>query len=199
MASNRLAGGAAGTGGTTWLPAAPGTDLADPPAGEFARGLFPELAGSPRSSAACRRRGALPGFGVAQGGRSWWPRRWSRWQLLAAAAAAARAGLGDVLAGYAPDGGAAAGCGEGGALLAAAALEHAQAGLACCKGWAKGRSDAPGEFQQLGRWTAGPGGLSGGQQLINQISNPEVHCNHWIAEGRSDEASGQYLLCCFAP
>jgi NAD(P)H-hydrate epimerase len=53
-----------------------------------------------------------------------------RWQLLRACPAAARAGLGDVLAGYAAGLGArasACGCLDG-ALLAVAALDHALAG-----------------------------------------------------------------------
>jgi NAD(P)H-hydrate epimerase len=64
-----------------------------------------------------------------------------RWQLLQAAPQAARAGLGDVLAGYAAGRGAAAlACGmelqtadrrADASLLAAVALAHAEAGLAC--------------------------------------------------------------------
>ena len=55
------------------------------------------------------------------------------WQLLAAAPEAARAGLGDVLAGYAAGRGAQAQSTNSadGSLLAAVALAHAQAGLAC--------------------------------------------------------------------
>jgi NAD(P)H-hydrate epimerase len=49
-----------------------------------------------------------------------------RWQLLKANPRAARAGLGDVLAGYAAGQGASAG--SDGQILAAAALDHALAG-----------------------------------------------------------------------
>jgi NAD(P)H-hydrate epimerase len=82
-----------------------------------------------------------------------------RWQLLQAAPQAARAGLGDVLAGYAAGRGAVscAGAARGGvalasgmgpnpaawpladaSLLAAVALAHAQAGWRCLERWGTG-------------------------------------------------------------
>jgi len=56
-----------------------------------------------------------------------------RWQLLRACGGAARAGLGDVLAGYAAGlGSLSSACGYlDGALLAVAALDHALAGCRC--------------------------------------------------------------------
>ncbi len=126
---NRLADGAAGAP-EEWLRGRAGTTWLTPHQGEFAR-LFPDLAGEPplRAAAAAAQRcgvslalkGARTVVAAADG---------CRWQVLHAAAAAARAGLGDVLAGYAAGRGACAAAGDG-ALLAAAVLEHAEAGLAC--------------------------------------------------------------------
>ena len=134
---NRLAAGAAGSPGEAWLRGRRGATWLTPHAGEFAR-LFPDLAGEPpleaaaaaaaRSGATVLLKGARSVVAAANG---------RRWQLLEAAAPAARAGLGDVLAGYAAGRGATGGiepeCGQDGELLAAAALEHAQAGLQCCR------------------------------------------------------------------
>ncbi|WP_411876414.1 NAD(P)H-hydrate epimerase [Vulcanococcus limneticus] len=133
---NRLAagGGAAGADAALqWLQRRAGATWLTPHAGEFAR-LFPDLADLPpaeaarfaaqRSGAAVLLKGARSVV-AAPDGRSW--------QLLRASPAAARAGLGDVLAGYAAGRGAlalAAGWSADGSLLAAAALDHAQAGLA---------------------------------------------------------------------
>ncbi len=133
---NRLA-----TMGADWLQRRRGPTWITPHAEEFRR-LFPDLATLPRpeaAAAASLRSGAsvlLKGARsvvAAPDGR--------RWQLLTACPEAARAGLGDVLAGYAAGRGAmalAAIAPEGteghhgdGAWLAAAALDHALAGLRC--------------------------------------------------------------------
>jgi NAD(P)H-hydrate epimerase len=62
-----------------------------------------------------------------------------RWQLREACSAAARAGLGDVLAGYA--GGLAARGGGDTALLATSALAHAHAGLQAVQQRGQGGAD----------------------------------------------------------
>jgi NAD(P)H-hydrate epimerase len=81
-----------------------------------------------------------------------------RWQLLDAAPQAARAGSGDVLAGYA------AGLGAMGsadaALLAAAALQHAQAGLSACR--------------DLGDGNATPQAIAARLGHGNRDTNPEM-------------------------
>ena len=115
---------------SAWLRGRRGPTWITPHADEFHR-LFPDLGGQPplqAAAAAAERSGAcvlLKGARsviAAPDGR--------RWQLGWAHPAAARAGLGDVLAGYAGGRGAialAAGAPADGALLASAALEHAQA------------------------------------------------------------------------
>ena len=126
--------------GIDWIQGRRGPTWITPHEGEFRR-LFPDLAPLPRPEAAlaaARRCGAsvlLKGARsvvAAPDGR--------RWQLLSACPDAARAGLGDVLAGYAAGRGAmalAAGLapdrapGADGAWLAAAALDHAVAGHQC--------------------------------------------------------------------
>ncbi len=130
---NRLA-----TMGSEWLRTRRGPTWITPHAEEFRR-LFPDLAPLPApeaAAAAARRTGAsvlLKGARsvvAAPDGR--------RWQLLEACPEAARAGLGDVLAGYAAGrgalalattGGAHAGAPADAAWLAAAALDHALAGV----------------------------------------------------------------------
>jgi len=125
--------------GSDWLQTRRGPTWITPHAEEFRR-LFPDLAPLPApeaAAAAARRSGAsvlLKGARsvvAAPDGR--------RWQLLAACPEAARAGLGDVLAGYAAGRGALALAARGGpqagapgadaAWLAAAALDHALAGV----------------------------------------------------------------------
>lgn len=128
---NRLAAGAAGAP-EEWLRGRAGTTWLTPHQGEFAR-LFPDLAGETplRAAATAAQRcgvslalkGARTVVAAADG---------RRWQVLQAATAAARAGLGDVLAGYAAGRGACAAAGDG-VLLAAAVLEHAEAGLTCAR------------------------------------------------------------------
>jgi NAD(P)H-hydrate epimerase len=131
---NRLAALSDG-GATAWLRGRRGPTWLTPHPGEFAR-LFPTEARRPPPEAAVA---AARGSGAAvllKGARSVVAHPDGRcWQLLRASAAAARAGLGDVLAGYAAGRGAmavaAAGTDRGGdgMLLAAAALDHALAGV----------------------------------------------------------------------
>lgn len=136
---NRLTGGGGAGGADTalaWLRERAGTTWLTPHTGEFAR-LFPDLAELPplhaapaaaeRSGAAVLLKGARSVVAAPDG---------RRWQLAQASPAAARAGLGDVLAGYAAGRGTlalAAGWSAEASLLAAAALEHAQAGLAASR------------------------------------------------------------------
>jgi NAD(P)H-hydrate epimerase len=122
--------------GSDWLQGRRGPTWITPHEGEFRR-LFPDLAPLPRPEAAlaaARRSGASV---LLKGARSVVATPdGRRWQLLSACPDAARAGLGDVLAGYAAGRGAmalaAAGLSQAdGAWLAAAALDHAIAGLHC--------------------------------------------------------------------
>ncbi len=132
---NRLAEGApggdgAGIGALSWLQGRGGPTWITPHAGEFAR-LFPDLGDQApleaaavaalRSGAVVLLKGAHSVVASPDG---------RRWQVLRSCPDAARAGLGDVLAGYAAGTGAmaiAAGtCDD--ALLAAAGLAHAVAG-----------------------------------------------------------------------
>ena len=116
-----------------WLSQRQGPTWITPHGGEFGR-LFPDLAASPPLEAAAKAarrtgvtvllKGARSVIAAADG---------RRWQLLRACGGAARAGLGDVLAGYAAGLGSrssACGCLDG-ALLAVAALDHALAGCRC--------------------------------------------------------------------
>lgn len=118
-----------------WLRARGGPTWLTPHAGEFAR-LFPDwaerqaldaAAGAAEASGACVLRKGARSVIAAPDGRLW--------QLADATPTVARAGLGDVLAGYGAGRGAmavaAAGVSQGwpdAALLAAAALDHAEAG-----------------------------------------------------------------------
>ncbi len=158
---NRLAAGGGAAGAATalgWLQRRAGATWLTPHAGEFAR-LFPDLAALPAAEAAraaARRSGAavlLKGARsvvAAPDGRSW--------QLRQASPAAARAGLGDVLAGYAAGRGAlalAAGWPADGALLAAAALDHALAGLAACRTEGPGGATPAAVAAALAHWDDG--------------------------------------------
>lgn len=132
-----------------WLRLRVGPTWITPHAAEFAR-LFPALRGLDPLAAASKAarisgatvllKGARTVVAAADG---------RRWQVLEAAPQAARAGLGDVLAGYAAGRGAAAlACGmelqtsasrqADASLLAAVALAHAQAGLGCLERWGPG-------------------------------------------------------------
>ncbi|MBM5791769.1 MAG: NAD(P)H-hydrate dehydratase [Cyanobacteria bacterium M_surface_10_m1_298] len=119
-------------GALPWLQGRQGPTWLTPHPGEFAR-LFPELSDLPpiratiaaaqQSRCCVLRKGARSVVSDPSG---------QSWQLRSASSSAARAGLGDVLSGYASGIGAQAraiGAETGGALLAAAALAHAQAGL----------------------------------------------------------------------
>jgi NAD(P)H-hydrate epimerase len=133
---NRLA-----TMGTDWLQGRRGPTWITPHEGEFRR-LFPDLAPLPRPEAALAAAHRCGASVLLKGARSVVATPdGRRWQLLSACPDAARAGLGDVLAGYAAGRGAMAlaaagqpparGSDADGAWLAAAALDHALAGLHC--------------------------------------------------------------------
>jgi NAD(P)H-hydrate epimerase len=130
-------------GARTWLRKRQGPTWLTPHAGEFAR-LFPDLADQAPLEAAHAAASDCSGSHnctvlfkgartviAATDGR--------RWQLGQASGAAARAGLGDVLAGYAAGLGARGG-GDG-ALLATSALAHAQAGLQAAQQRGHGGAD----------------------------------------------------------
>ncbi len=141
-------------GASDWLRARRGSTWLTPHRGEFDR-LFPDLAPCPpleAASCAAQRTGCTV---LLKGARSVVAAADGRcWQLLAAAPQTARAGLGDVLAGYAAGLAAHGGHGDG-ALLALAALAHAEAGRAAS---AQGRSWPTGVAQQLGTLMQGPTG-----------------------------------------
>ena len=132
---NRLAGPIAqqfGVSPAAWLSGRLGPSWITPHAGEFAR-LFPELASLPALEAAVAAARASGAAVLLKGARTVVAAPDGRcWQLRQAASAVARAGLGDVLAGYAGGLGALAMAGGWPAdaqLLAAAALAHAATGL----------------------------------------------------------------------
>jgi len=113
-------------GGLAWLQQRPGPTWLTPHPGEFAR-LFPQWVGLPPLEAAQQAAQASGASVLLKGARSIVAAAdGRRWQLLKANPRAARAGLGDVLAGYAAGRGSSAG-GDG-QILAAAALDHALAG-----------------------------------------------------------------------
>ncbi|MEB3199850.1 MAG: NAD(P)H-hydrate epimerase [Synechococcaceae cyanobacterium] len=129
---NRLAAAAAGEPALDWLRRRQGPTWLTPHAGEFAR-LFPSLADLPPLEAAARAARESGATVLLKGARSVIADpAGGRWQLLEASSAAARAGLGDVLAGYAAGWGAVGMAAEGraeGSLLAVAGLDHALAGM----------------------------------------------------------------------
>jgi NAD(P)H-hydrate epimerase len=132
---NRLAGPIAqqfGVSPAAWLSGRLGPSWITPHAGEFAR-LFPELASLTALEAAVAAARASGAAVLLKGARTVVAAPDGRcWQLRQAASAVARAGLGDVLAGYAGGLGAlalAAGWPADAQLLAAAALAHAGTGL----------------------------------------------------------------------
>ncbi len=113
-------------GGLAWLQQRRGATWLTPHPGEFAR-LFPQWAGLPPLDAALQAAQASGASVLLKGARSIVAAAdGRRWQLVKANPRAARAGLGDVLAGYAAGKGANAG--SDGQILAAAALDHALAG-----------------------------------------------------------------------
>ncbi|EAQ76016.1 MULTISPECIES: bifunctional ADP-dependent NAD(P)H-hydrate dehydratase/NAD(P)H-hydrate epimerase [unclassified Synechococcus] len=162
---NQLAAGVAGEA-MTWLQGRQGPTWLTPHQGEFAR-LFPDLAGeqpleaaavaASRCGAALLLKGARNVIAAPDG---------RRWQLLEAAAEAARAGAGDVLAGFAAGQGAlalAAGVSPGEAsTLAAAALAHAQAGLAARERLGPGQVTPMALAATLGQWCSAGTSPSGG-------------------------------------
>lgn len=125
---NRLATLGAGD----WLRQRRGPTWITPHRGEFNR-LFPQWRDAPALEAAAAAAASSGASVLLKGARSVVAASdGRRWQLLEAAPAAARAGLGDVLAGFGAAVGAmalAAGEEASAALLAAAALAHACAGL----------------------------------------------------------------------
>jgi len=138
---NRLAG----TGeAAAWIQGRQGPTWITPHRGEFDR-LFPDLATEAPLLAATRAARRIGAVILLKGARSIVADPDGRcWQILQAASEAARAGLGDVLAGHAAGRGAMAVSARtaaasvqtqtrwpDGSLLAAVALEHAQAGLHC--------------------------------------------------------------------
>jgi len=120
-----------------WLRDRRGPTWITPHRGELDR-LWPALQDLPPLEAACRAAADCGAVVLLKGARSVIAAPdGRRWQLLEASAAAARAGLGDVLAGYAAGRGAMAlahrSCCEP-CWLAAAALDHALAGLRASAG-----------------------------------------------------------------
>ncbi len=145
---NRLAA----LGATEWLRQRGGPTWITPHRGEFDR-LFPQLQAAAAPEAAAAAAQASGAAVLLKGARSVVAgSEGQRWQLLEAAPAAARAGLGDVLAGYGAAVGAmamAAGSGAGAELLAAVTLAHAAAGLRLAaarpgRGLTAGRGPLPG-------------------------------------------------------
>ena len=157
---NRLAQRQAGAG-AHWLRQRCGPSWITPHRGEFDR-LFPQWADQPPLSAAAAAATASGAAVLLKGARSVVAAADGRlWQLGQAAAEAARAGLGDTLAGYAAGRGAmamAAGSGElDASLLAAAALEHAEAGLRCLRRLGRGGVTPMAVAEELGRCRTGDG------------------------------------------
>ncbi|MEB3271447.1 MAG: NAD(P)H-hydrate epimerase [Synechococcus sp.] len=151
---NRLAQRQAGAG-AHWLRQRCGPSWLTPHRGEFDR-LFPQWADQPPLAAAAAAAAASGAAVLLKGARSVVAAADGRlWQLEQAAAEAARAGLGDTLAGYAAGRGAMAMAAGAGALdaslLAAAALEHAQAGLRCLRRLGRGGVTPMAVAEELGR------------------------------------------------
>ena len=138
---NRLASGAAGLPGVVWLRQRSGSTWLTPHRQEFAR-LFPDLAAQEPQGAAAAAAARTGCSVLLKGARSVVAAPDGRlWQLLGACPEAARAGLGDVLAGYGAGLGAlaaVAGMGGDAQLLALAALVHARAGREALRRWGAG-------------------------------------------------------------
>jgi NAD(P)H-hydrate epimerase len=149
-----------------WLRERHGPTWITPHGAEFAR-LFPDLAqqaqhqpldaaseAAGRTGATVLLKGARSVIASADG---------RRWQLMLACGQAARAGLGDVLAGYAAGlgarGWATAACCDG-QLLAVAALDHAEAGCDCVRRLGPGGASPQAIAQQLAQAGA-PGQVAG--------------------------------------
>ncbi len=146
-----------------WLQGRRGPTWITPHRGELRR-LWPHLADLPAPEAAERAAADSGAVVLLKGAHSVIAAPDGRlWQLLASAPASARAGLGDVLAGYAAGRGALALAGSGGgqadgAWLAAAALDHALAGLEAVTLSGPGGASPPRVAQALAarRWSRGP-------------------------------------------
>lgn len=128
---NRLAQARAGNRASTWLQRRQGATWITPHRGEFQR-LFPDLAAAPPLEAAAAAALASGTTVLLKGARSVVAAPdGRRWQLVGAEPRAARAGLGDVLAGYAAGLGARGLVARAGtvepSLLALAVLAHAEA------------------------------------------------------------------------
>lgn len=137
-----------------WLRGRRGATWITPHQGELRR-LWPDLADLPPLEAAGRAAADSGAAVLLKGARSVIATPEGRqWQLLTAAPSSARAGLGDVLAGYAAGLGAQAlaarpGLPADGAWLAAAALDHALAGLAAVERQGPGGASPPQVAQAL--------------------------------------------------
>ena len=135
---NRLAWRGQADGAAAWLAARGGPTWITPHRSEFDR-LFPQWSALEPLEAAASAAGASGAVVLLKGARSVVAAPDGRlWQVSQAAPESARAGLGDTLAGYGAGRGAmavAAGVGQplDAALLAAIALEHAQAGCRCLR------------------------------------------------------------------
>lgn len=127
-----------GSGATAWLSGRHGPTWMTPHRGEFDR-LFPQWRGLEPLDAAANAASASGAVVLLKGARSVVAAPdGRRWQVSQAAPESARAGLGDTLAGYAAGRAAmalAASAAQGldAALLAAVALEHADAGCRCLR------------------------------------------------------------------
>jgi NAD(P)H-hydrate epimerase len=157
-----------------WLSQRQGPTWITPHGGEFGR-LFPDLAGTPPLEAAAeasRRTGVSV---LLKGARSVIATPdGRRWQLLRACGAAARAGLGDVLAGYAAGlGSRASACGSlDGALLAVAALDHTLAGCRCTERHGPGGATPQAIAATLGLGAPGEQAEPNGGQTVICPTNP---------------------------
>jgi len=125
-----------------WLKERAGPTWITPHAGEFGR-LWPALAELPPLEAAAEAAGLCGATVLLKGARSVIAAAdGRRWQLMEACGEAARAGLGDGLAGYAAGLGARLGALGGSppdaSGLAVAALDHARAGCLSSKEWGRG-------------------------------------------------------------
>ncbi len=144
----------------TWLQQRRGPSWITPHGAEFAR-LFPELAPLPPLEAAAKAAHQTGAAVLLKGARTVVAAADGRlWQQMQAAPEAARAGLGDLLAGYA------AGLGSRGwaaaatvddQLLAVAALDHAEAGIRGRRRWGPGGAAPLALAEEL----AHAGGVSG--------------------------------------
>ena len=157
---NRLAGqdNQQPDGALGWLRRRSGPTWLTPHRGEFAR-LFPDLAELPALEASLAAAQTCGATVLLKGARSVIAAAdGRRWQLLEACPAVARAGLGDVLAGYAAGVGARA-LAHGGLdaqLLAAAALFHALSGCRVGHHPGPAGTEPLAVAQNLARWPAMP-------------------------------------------